>query len=47
MIINNVEDKSEVEKYANKKIEKNIIDEFINVADYEDEVLDFLKYKII
>ena len=43
LIINNVEDKSEVEKYANKKIAKNIIDEFINVADYEDEVLDFFE----
>ena len=43
LIINNVEDKSEVEKYANKKIAKNIIDEYINVKDYEDEVLNYFE----
>jgi len=43
LIINNIKEKTEVEKYARKKISKNIIDEYVYVEDYEDDVLNFFE----
>ena len=43
LIINNIKEKTEIEKYARKKISKNIIDEYVYVEDYEDDVLNFFE----
>lgn len=45
LIINNVNDRIEVEKYAARKVEEGILDSYFFAEDYVDEVLDFFKIK--
>jgi hypothetical protein len=43
LIINNVSDRIEVEKYAIKKVKEGVIDSYYFAEDYASEVLDFFK----
>lgn len=45
LIINNVDNRIEVEKYAAKKINEGIIDSYYFTEDYANEVLDFFNIK--
>ena len=45
LIINNVNDRNEVEIHAVKKVEEGIIDSYYFAEDYVDEVLDFFNIK--